>query len=236
MQRDDTKGIAIIGQPVYNPIQTSETEAIEIEHEIDPEDEADDHKQAHAHRKHEFKAETLESLDFTDMESMAWRKHQFRRFFQNKGHFWTTSKNATFWRWVLVITTGILIGLVGCFVSVLTEVLTSWKLESCYKLLEEGEMGATFFAYQFLSMFLVLISGALCCWAPPAAGSGIPEIKAYLNGVNLSHVVKMRVLVAKVVGMCFSVASGLPLGKEGPMIHVTNYSPTISYIMSSLFY
>jgi chloride channel 7 len=32
-------------------------------------------------------------------------------------------------------------------------------------------------------------------------------------------VVRIRVLLFKVVGMCFSVASGLPLGKEGPMIH-----------------
>jgi chloride channel 7 len=58
------------------------------------------------------------------------------------------------------------------------------------------------------------------CWIEPAAaGSGIPEIKAYLNGINLNKVVRIRVLFAKVLGMCFSVSSGLPLGKEGPMIH-----------------
>lgn len=58
------------------------------------------------------------------------------------------------------------------------------------------------------------------CWKEPiAAGSGIPEIKAFLNGVNVSNVVRMPVLVAKVLGMCFSCAAGLPLGKEGPMIH-----------------
>jgi chloride channel 7 len=68
-------------------------------------------------------------------------------------------------------------------------------------------------------MFLVLIAGLLCWREPAAAGSGIPEIKAYLNGVNLNSVVRMPVLVAKVLGMCFSCAAGLPLGKEGPMIH-----------------
>ena len=85
--------------------------------------------------------------------------------------------------------------------------------------MEEGRHGAAFFAYQFISMFLVLCAGALCWREPAAAGSGIPEIKAYLNGVNLNSVVRMPVLVAKVLGMCFSCASGLPLGKEGPMIH-----------------
>ena len=54
---------------------------------------------------------------------------------------------------------------------------------------------------------------------PLAGGSGIPEIKAFLNGVNLHKVVQVRVLIAKVLGMCFSCAAGLPLGKEGPMIH-----------------
>lgn len=111
-------------------------------------------------------------------------------------------------------------GLTGCFVAVFTETMTEWKFENCYKLMEEKEFGAAFFAFQFFCMFLVLCAGFFCWHVPAAAGSGIPEIKAYLNGVNISNVVRMPVLIAKVVGMCFSCASGLPLGKEGPMIHV----------------
>ena len=49
---------------------------------------------------------------------------------------------------------------------------------------------------------------------PTAAGSGIPEIKAYLNGINLNKVVRIRVLIFKVIGMCFSVSAGLPLGNN----------------------
>ena len=44
-------------------------------------------------------------------------------------------------------------------------------------------------------------------------------MKAYLNGVNLNKSVRFGVCVSKVFGMCFSCAAGLPLGKEGPMIH-----------------
>lgn len=146
-------------------------------------------------------------------------QHQFRRFFQSKGHFWTSSRNTTAWRWTLVILTGLLTAFTGGFVAIFTEVLTEWKLESCYKLMEEKNFGGAFFAYQFFSLFLVLCAGLLCWREPAAAGSGIPEIKAFLNGVNLNHVVRMPVLVAKVIGMCFSCAAGLPLGKEGPMIH-----------------
>lgn len=76
-----------------------------------------------------------------------------------------------------------------------------------------------FFMYMFLSLSYALMAGLLCWYEPAAIGSGIPEVKAYLNGVNLERAVRKRVLFAKVVGMIFSVASGLPLGKEGPMIH-----------------
>ncbi|PVD36819.1 hypothetical protein C0Q70_03809 [Pomacea canaliculata] len=54
---------------------------------------------------------------------------------------------------------------------------------------------------------------------PVAAGSGIPEIKCYLNGVRVPHVVRLRSLVAKAIGVLFSVAGGLFVGKEGSMIH-----------------
>lgn len=107
----------------------------------------------------------------------------------------------------------------GGFVAVFTEVLTEWKFETIYELADENDLAAAFFAYHFMSLFLVLIAGGLCWYQPAAAGSGIPEIKAFLNGVNIPNIVRMPVLFSKVVGMCFSVSAGLPLGKEGPMIH-----------------
>jgi chloride channel 7 len=125
----------------------------------------------------------------------------------------------TFWKWTLVVIAGLFVAFTGGFVAVFTEVLTDWKLETVHELMEYGNHGGAFFAYQFMSMFLVLIAGALCWREPAAAGSGIPEIKAFLNGVNLNNVVRFPVLIAKVLGMCFSCAAGLPLGKEGPMIH-----------------
>ncbi len=146
-------------------------------------------------------------------------QHQFRRYFQGKGKFWTAPRISTFWKWFLVVLTGLLVAFTGAFVAVFTELLVEWKYESCYKLMEEGNHAGAFFAFQFLSLFLVLIAGGFCWKEPAAGGSGIPEIKAFLNGVNVSNVVRMPVLFAKVVGMCFSVAAGLPLGKEGPMIH-----------------
>ena len=34
----------------------------------------------------------------------------------------------------------------------------------------------------------------------PVGGSGIPEIKCFLNGINISRVVRIRTLTCKVIG------------------------------------
>lgn len=46
-----------------------------------------------------------------------------------------------------------------------------------------------------------------------AAGSGIPQIKCYLNGVKVPHVVRLKTIVVKVIGVVCSVAGGLIVGK-----------------------
>ena len=43
---------------------------------------------------------------------------------------------------------------------------------------------------------------------PVARGSGIPEIKCYLNGVAIPRVVRVQTLVCKAIGVLFSVAGG----------------------------
>jgi len=45
--------------------------------------------------------------------------------------------------------------------------------------------GGSFLTYLFLNLFYVLIANLTVLIEPVAAGSGIPEIKAFLNGVSL---------------------------------------------------
>lgn len=54
---------------------------------------------------------------------------------------------------------------------------------------------------------------------PVAAGSGIPIVKCYLNGVKVPRIVRFKTFIVKVVGVITSVIGGLAGGKEGPMIH-----------------
>jgi Voltage gated chloride channel len=75
---------------------------------------------------------------------------------------------------------------------------------------------AVFCLYQ--TTFAAMAS--LFVWIEPVcAGSGIPEIKCFLNGIDLPRVVRVQTLLCKVAGVTFSVAAGLPVGKEGPMVH-----------------
>ncbi|KAL2929740.1 putative chloride channel-like protein CLC-g [Bienertia sinuspersici] len=69
-------------------------------------------------------------------------------------------------------------------------------------------LGLTLFA----SLFTALVS-------PAAAGSGIPEVKAYLNGVDAPDIFSLRTLVVKMVGSISAVSSSLLIGKAGPMVH-----------------
>ncbi|CAE7437655.1 Clcn1 [Symbiodinium sp. CCMP2592] len=53
-----------------------------------------------------------------------------------------------------------------------------------------------------------------------AEGSGFPEMKAMLFGKVLFNFLTFRVLVAKALALSLGVGAGLPLGKEGPNVHM----------------
>lgn len=55
--------------------------------------------------------------------------------------------------------------------------------------------------------------------APLGAGSGIPELKSYLNGVRVPGFLALNTLFVKAIGVAFSISAGLISGKQGPMIH-----------------
>ncbi|KND03889.1 uncharacterized protein SPPG_01343 [Spizellomyces punctatus DAOM BR117] len=56
--------------------------------------------------------------------------------------------------------------------------------------------------------------------APYAAGSGSAEVKTILGGFIIKGFLGIRTLIVKAAGLPLMVASGLAVGKEGPMIHV----------------
>lgn len=80
---------------------------------------------------------------------------------------------------------------------------------------------AQYFLWVGASMAILLFSaGFVLIVEPKAAGSGIPEMKTILRGVEMKGYLTFRILVAKVVGMIATLGSGMPLGKEGPFVHI----------------
>lgn len=53
-----------------------------------------------------------------------------------------------------------------------------------------------------------------------ARHSGIPEIKTVLGGFVIRRFLGLWTLITKSLGLILAVASGLWLGKEGPLVHV----------------
>ncbi|CAI5993582.1 unnamed protein product [Closterium sp. NIES-65] len=56
--------------------------------------------------------------------------------------------------------------------------------------------------------------------APLANGSGVPEIKGFLNGNSIPGFFELRTTVVKFLGLLLVVAAGMPVGREGPMAHI----------------
>ncbi|RWW68311.1 hypothetical protein BHE74_00024173 [Ensete ventricosum] len=85
-----------------------------------------------------------------------------------------------------------------------------------------GRYFTAFLAYGGINLILAAAAAAaaLCAYvAPAAAGSGIPEVKAYLNGVDAYSILAPSTLFVKIFGSIGVVSAGFVLGKEGPMVH-----------------
>uniref|UniRef100_A0A8B9JBQ4 Chloride channel protein n=1 Tax=Astyanax mexicanus TaxID=7994 RepID=A0A8B9JBQ4_ASTMX len=127
-------------------------------------------------------------------------------------------------RWVICGLIGFLTGLIACFIDIAVEYLAGVKYdlvkENIEKFTEVGGLSISLILWAVLNSAFVMVGAlAVAFFEPVAAGSGIPQIKCYLNGVKVPRVVRLKTLLVKVFGVICSVAGGLAVGKEGPMIH-----------------
>ncbi|XP_017848130.1 chloride channel protein 2 isoform X6 [Drosophila busckii] len=80
-----------------------------------------------------------------------------------------------------------------------------------------------YIAWVSLPVCLILFSaGFVHLIAPQSIGSGIPEMKTILRGVSLKEYLTFKTLVAKIIGLTATLGSGMPLGKEGPFVHIAS--------------
>ncbi|XP_077949293.1 H(+)/Cl(-) exchange transporter 6 isoform X2 [Gasterosteus aculeatus] len=126
-------------------------------------------------------------------------------------------------RWIMMFAIGVTVGLVGLFVDFFVRLFSKIKFtvvgDSVERCTDKGCLPLSLLELLGFNMTFVFIASVLVLIEPVAAGSGIPEIKSYLNGVKMPGIVRLRTFLCKAAGVLFSVAGGLFVGKEGPMIH-----------------
>lgn len=169
----------------------------------------------------DFISQKYESLDYDQCENYYFLLEQ-----RNQRQNLTLLRNKHVKRWIVILLIGVLTALTACFIVVAVDQLSSKKLGLIMALMNDCDDTKNFcsqlplIAWMSLNALMVGLGAALVTyWAPVAAGSGIPAIKCYLNGVKVPQVVRIQTFIAKAVGVVLSVAGGLASGKEGPMIH-----------------
>lgn len=80
----------------------------------------------------------------------------------------------------------------------------------------------SYFIYVIFSVALAGLAALLVkTFAPYACGSGIPEIKSILSGFQIKGYLGKWTLIIKSICVSLVVASGMSLGKEGPLVHIS---------------
>ncbi|KAF5752283.1 chloride channel protein CLC-d [Tripterygium wilfordii] len=158
------------------------------------------------------KGSGVESLDYEVIENYAYREEQAQRGKLYVGYFIAV-------KWLLSLLIGIGTGLAAVFINISVENFAGWKFQLTFSIIQKSYI-AGFVVYILINLVLVFSSVYIVTqFAPAAAGSGIPEIKGYLNGVDIHGILLFRTLIGKILGSIGSVGGGLALGKEGPLVH-----------------
>ncbi|NXK94833.1 CLCN1 protein, partial [Formicarius rufipectus] len=85
-------------------------------------------------------------------------------------------------------------------------------------------------------LVLILFAAIVChLVSPQAVGSGIPELKTIMRGVVLKEYLTIKAFVAKVVSLTAGLGSGMPVGKEGPFVHIASICAAVLSRFMSIF-
>jgi chloride channel 7 len=133
-------------------------------------------------------------------------------------------------RWVVCMAIGCCTGLLAFLIDVFGAFLFSFKVAAAAPLGTGNEtqvsgdastpsvaatFGGALFSFVVSSMGLVAVAAALVIYVEPiSGGSGIPDVKTYLQGVKVPRLLRTSTLACKSIGVMFSVAAGLMVGKE----------------------
>uniref|UniRef100_A0A4W5P6F0 Chloride voltage-gated channel 2 n=1 Tax=Hucho hucho TaxID=62062 RepID=A0A4W5P6F0_9TELE len=136
--------------------------------------------------------------------------------------------------WIFLILLGLLMALVSWVVDFAIAICLQaqkWMYGGL-----ESNVFLQYLAWVTYPVVLITFSaGFTQILAPQAVGSGIPEMKTILRGVVLKEYLTFKTFVAKVIGLTCALGSGMPLGKEGPFVHIASLCAALLSKFMSLF-
>ncbi|CAK6966197.1 chloride channel protein 1 [Scomber scombrus] len=136
--------------------------------------------------------------------------------------------------WIFLVLLGLTMALVSWSMD-----YTSAKSLQAYKWIHgelKGNVLLQYLAWVTYPMILVMFASLFChLVSPQAIGSGIPELKTILRGVVLKEYLTLKAFIAKVIGLTAGLGSGMPVGKEGPFVHIASICAAVLSQFMSIF-
>ncbi|CAH1786426.1 unnamed protein product [Owenia fusiformis] len=123
-------------------------------------------------------------------------------------------------RWVMMAFIGFSVGVTGFMLHQITHLIAEVKWHYAEKFVIDSHVKAYLWVLGYSLVFASLAASTVAYLYPSAAGSGIPEIIGFLNGTAIRYVLNFKAFIVKFFSCACAVGSGMPVGPEGPMIHM----------------
>lgn len=138
------------------------------------------------------------TLPAANTEQQQKQKHEQRFVINNNSNYNYTSSQSITLRWILTIVAGLLTGLTSILLVTCTGYIVQYRARLMHNIVSSynndddstlllllSNKSIIFQLFAWTNLLLAILSCLLCVsWVPSAAGSGIPDMKAYLNGVR----------------------------------------------------
>jgi chloride channel 7 len=164
---------------------------------------------------HQYTEDEQERLKLVEsIEYMPQTSKVYKQFIEQEPH----ADHVEWDRWVMMAMIGGGVGFISFFLHQLIETVHHARLTFA-QTIESNPVEMWVWLTGYSSLFIIMSAAINVYVVPEAAGSGIPEVIAFLNG-SVCKKFHLRTIVAKVLSCGFAVGAGIPCGPEGPMIHL----------------
>ncbi|KAF4688842.1 hypothetical protein FOZ60_002360 [Perkinsus olseni] len=124
-------------------------------------------------------------------------------------------------KWILTLIEGAVIGICRGVILIGSHWLLVGKTEAMIHWLKSDNPGCAMLIWIAIGVPLIcFIAFGVSYMSPLAGGSGIPDVKAYLNGVMVPKLMRFWGIVWRILGQIVVVGTGHYAGSEGPMAHL----------------